>query len=350
MSKSSTGNFFEDFRLGQRIAHAVPRTVTVGDVSLYSALYGMRFPIQSSDAFARSVGLARAPLDNLLLFHVIFGKTVPDVSLNAVANLGYAEMRFHKAAYPGDSFTAESEVIGLRENGNGRTGIVYVRSTGRDEHGDVVLSFVRWVMVNKRDISAPAPETVVPETATHLPAGDLAIPEGLDFAAYDSALAGSPYLFDDYAVGERIDHVDGMTIEETEHQIAARLYQNTAKGHFDAVLQKASRFGRRIVYGGHVISLARALSFNGLANAGFVVAVNGGRHVNAAAAGDTVYCWSTVLEKQAMLGRSDIGALRIRTIATKDIACGGFPEPGGPDEASILLDLDYWVLMPRAAT
>src|SRR5690606_26763690 len=70
MPKSSTGNFFEDFRLGQEIVHAVPRTITTGDVSLYSALYGMRFPVQSSDAFAQTVGLARAPIDNLLLFHV----------------------------------------------------------------------------------------------------------------------------------------------------------------------------------------------------------------------------------------------------------------------------------------
>lgn len=90
MAKSTNGNFFEDFRLGQEIVHAVPRTVTTGDVSLYSALYGMRFAVQSSDAFARSVGLKGAPIDDLLLFHVIFGKTVPDISLNAVANLGYA--------------------------------------------------------------------------------------------------------------------------------------------------------------------------------------------------------------------------------------------------------------------
>jgi 2-methylfumaryl-CoA hydratase len=349
MTKSSTGNFFEDFRLGQEIVHAVPRTITTGDVSLYSALYGMRFAVQSSDAFAQSVGLARAPVDNLLLFHVIFGKTVPDISLNAVANLGYAECRFLRPAYPGDSFTARSTVIGLRENANGKTGIVYVRSTGFNHDGEVVLSFVRWVMVNKRDASAAAPDPVVPETAAEVSGDELVIPDGLDLSGYDRALAGSPHLFDDYTIGERIDHIDGMTIEEAEHQLATRLYQNTAKGHFDERLQRASRFGRRIVYGGHVISLARALSFNGLQNAVFVAAINGGRHVNPAAAGDTVYCWSQVLDKQPVAGRTDLGALRLRTVATKDLPCAGFPEPTGADEASILLDLDYWVLMPRLA-
>lgn len=347
MSKSTSGNFFEDFRLGQEFVHAVPRTITTGDVALYSALYGMRFAIQSSDAFARSVGLARAPIDDLLLFHVVFGKTVPDISLNAVANLGYADCRMLRPAWPGDSFTARSTVIGLRANSNGRTGIVHVRSTGYNQHGQEVLTYVRWVMVARRDIAAPAPETVVPALPAAVPAAELSVPEGLDFHGFDRDLAGSPHGFDDYAAGERIDHIDGMTIEEAEHQIATRLYQNTAKGHFDERLQRSSRFGRRIVYGGHVMSLARALSFNGLANAGFIAAINGGRHVNPAAGGDTVYCWSQVLDTQPLAGRSDIGAIRLRTVATRDQPCAAFPDPDAEGEASVLLDLDYWALMPR---
>jgi 2-methylfumaryl-CoA hydratase len=350
MTKASRGNFFEDFRVGQQLVHAVPRTITTGDVALYSALYGMRFALHSSDAFAQTCGLKRAPIDNLLLFHVIFGKTVPDVSLNAVANLGYAECRFLAPAWPGDSFTARSEVIGLRENANGRTGIVYVRSTGFNQHGTAVLTFIRWVMVNKRDVTAPAPEPVIPEVESRVAPDSIAIPEALDLSAYETVIAGNPYLFDDYEVGEKIDHIDGMTIEEAEHQIATRLYQNTAKGHFDAVLQKSSRFGRRIVYGGHIISLARSLSFNGLANGCLVAAINGGRHVNPAAAGDTIYCWSEIVEKSDIAGRADLGALRVRTIATKDVGCAEFPAPGAKEEAAMLLELDYWLLMPRAVS
>lgn len=347
MNKSSSGNFFEDFRPGQEFVHAVPRTITTGDVALYSALYGMRFPVQSSDAFAQSVGLERAPVDALLLFHVVFGKTVPDISLNAVANLGYADCRMLRPAWPGDSFTARSKVIGLRENSNGRTGIVYVRSTGYNQRGEEVLSYVRWVMVARRNAGTGTSEAVVPSLPDAVPAAELSVPEGLDFSAYDRALAGSPYGFDDYATGERIDHIDGMTIEEAEHQIATRLYQNTAKGHFDERLQREGRFGRRIVYGGHVMSLARALSFNGLANAGFVAAINGGRHVSPAAGGDTVYCWSQVLDRQTLAGRADLGAIRLRTLATKDQPCADFPEPEAGGETGVLLDLDYWVLMPR---
>src|ERR1044071_6060983 len=142
--KPSAGNFFEDFRLGKVIQHATPRTLTTGDAALYQALYGSRFAVQSSDAFAKAAGYPQAPLDDLLVFHTVFGKTVPDISLNAVANLGYAEGKFLKPVYAGATLSASSEVIGLKENSNRQTGVVYVRTEGRDETGAPVLSFVRW--------------------------------------------------------------------------------------------------------------------------------------------------------------------------------------------------------------
>ena len=106
---------------------------------------------------------------------------------------------------------------------------------------------------------------------------------------------------------------------------ATRLYQNTARIHFDQFAAKQGRFGRRLIYGGHVISLARALSFNGLANAFHVAAINGGRHVAPLFAGGTVYAWSEVLAKSELPGRDDVGALRLRTVATCDQPCGDFP-------------------------
>ena len=118
-----------------------------------------------------------------------------------------------------------------------------------------------------------------------------------------SILAGSPHRFGDYEVGEKIDHVDGMTVEEAEHQIATRLYQNTARIHFNQFVEGKGRFGRRLIYGGHVISLARALSFNGLANAFHVAAINGGRHVAPLFAGGTVFAWSEVLAQAELPGR-----------------------------------------------
>jgi 2-methylfumaryl-CoA hydratase len=346
--KTNPSRFFEDFRLGEVLRHATPRTVSVADAALYVALTGTRFAVNSADPFAADLGYAGAPLDDFLAFHIVFGKTVPDVSINAVANLGYAAGSFGAPLYPGDTVTARSEVIGLRENSNRQTGTVYVRSEGRNQHGAVILNYIRWVMVRKRDPAAPAPAAEVPKLDDAVAPDRLVLPAGLDLVRYDRALAGSPLGWNDYAVGERIDHVDGTTIEEAEHAMATRLYQNTAKVHFNRHSESQGRFGHRLVYGGHVISLARALSFNGLANAFRVAALNGGRHVAPCFAGDTLYAWSEVLEKAALPGRADVGALRLRTVAAKDHPCADFPDrTGDAYHPAVVLDLDYWVLMPR---
>jgi 2-methylfumaryl-CoA hydratase len=291
----------------------------------------------------------------------VFGKTVPDISLNAVANLGYADCRFLKTVYPGVTLNAVSEVIGLKENSNRKTGIIYVRSRGCDETGDTVLDYARWVMVRKRDEGAAAPGDKVPELPKVVKPSQLgtACPR-IDASAYDTTLAGSPHRFGDYKAGDRIDHVDGVTVEEAEHMIATRLYQNTARVHFNLFAQSKDRFGKRLIYGGHVISLARALSFNGLGNAFHVAAINGGRHVAPLFAGLTVFAWSEVLATADVPGRNDVGALRLRTVATKDKPCADFPfklalgpaEGGtrgtGDDyDPAVILDLDYWVLMPK---
>jgi 2-methylfumaryl-CoA hydratase len=346
-SKTASGRFFEDFRVGDALRHATPRTLRAGDASLYSALYGSRFAVQSADTFARDLGYPRAPIDDLLTFHIVFGKTVPDVSLNAIANLGYAEGRFLKAVFSGDTLTATSEVIGLKENSNRQSGVVYVRTKGADASGETVVEYVRWVMVRKRNADAPAPQAVMPYTAARV------APEALGAAcpilkAYDFTLAGSPHRFGDYAAGEKIDHVDGVTVEESDHMLATRLYQNTAKVHFNQLSEGQGRFGRRLIYGGHVISLARALSFNGLTNAFHIAAINGGRHVAPLFAGDTVFAWSEILEQAKLPGRTDVGALRVRMVATKNQPCADFPDRVGEGyDPSVVLDFDMWVLIPR---
>ena len=343
MSKTVAGNFFEDFSLGQKIVHATPRTLGDGDRALYAALYGSRFAVQSSDEFARAIGYPAPPMDDLLIFNTVFGKTVPDISLNAIANLGYAECVFYTPVYAGDTLSARSEVIGLKENSNGKTGTVYVRSKGINQRGEEVLSFVRWVMVRKRREKSAGPAAVVPLLQKF--ANIKALVPRLNMSKWDFARCGSPHRFDDYAVGEKIDHLDGMTVEEAEHQLATRLYQNTARVHFNQFVEQGGKFGRRLIYGGHVISLARALSFNGLANAFRIAGINGGRHVAPLFGGGTVFAWSEILDKAE---HGELGALRIVTRATRDLPCADFPaEDGTAEKPGVILELDYWALIPR---
>ena len=347
--KTDSGNFFEDFKIGQAFRHATPRTLTEADAAINIGLYGSRFAINSSDVFARAVGLPRAPLDDMAVFHVVIAKTVPDVSVNAVANLGYAEFRFGVPVYPGDTLSVSSKVLGLRENSNKQSGVVWVRSTGINQRAEMVLDYVRWVMVHKRDANAAVGAPVVPKTAPSVAASDLVVPAGLDMRGYDDTAAGSPHRWEDYTPGERIDHVSGITLEDSDHMFSTRLYQNTARVHFDAYTGKNTRFGRRLAYGGHIISLARALSFNGLANGFRVAAFNAGSHVAPTFGGDTIYAWSEILEKAELPHAKDIGALRVRTYACKDCPSSEFPGKGadGKYHPAVVLDLDYWLLMPR---
>ncbi len=341
--KTNPGRFFEDYRVGETIRHAVPRTLSGGERALYHALYPARHALYSSDAFARDCGLADAPLDDLLVFHTVFGKTVPDISLNAVANLGYAEGRWLRVVRPGETLTSTSEVIGVKQNSNGKSGVVWVRTTGRTENGEPVLDYVRWVMVRKRDPETPAPETVVPDLARTVAPEALVMPDGMDFSGYDFALAGEPHRWGDYEIGERIDHVDRVTIEEAEHMLATRLWQNTAKVHFDATNRED---GKRLIYGGHVISMARALSFNGLANAQMIAALNAGSHAGPCFAGDTICAWSEVLDK-AETAAPGVGALRLRLVAHKpEVAPFALKDEAGKYLPGVLLDLDYWALVP----
>lgn len=342
-TKTNAGRFFEDYTVGQTLHHAVPRTVKGGERALYHALYPARHALYSSDQFAQSCGLPFSPMDDMITFHIVFGKTVPDVSLNAVANLGYAQGRWLAPVWPGDTLRSVSEVIGLKQNSSGKTGVVYVRTSGFNQDDTKVLEYVRWVMVRKRDVNAPAPAEVVPNLPKALSVGQLHIPDDLDFSNYDFTLAGEPHRWGDYEIGEKIDHVDGVTVEEAEHMMATRLWQNTAKVHFDT---SARPDGSRLIYGGHVISMARALSFNGLANAQMIVGLNGGAHANPCLSGDTIRAWSEVLDK-ADTSAPGVGAIRLRLVATK----GGNPFKLKGDDGKylpdVLLDLDYWALMPK---
>lgn len=351
MSKGAAGSFLEDLEPGRVLRHAGPRTVGAAEAALYLALTGSRFALQAAEPLARAWGLAACPLDDLLVFHLIFGQSVPDLSVNAVANLGYADGRFLAPVFPGDTLHARSTVIGRKETSSGRTGIVWVRTEGFKADGTPVLSYVRWVLVNKRDPANPPPEAVVPELPAVVPADRLVAPAGLVPRAVDPMETGSPWFFEDYEVGERIDHVDGMGVMESEHRLATRLYRNTARVHFNDHVERQGRLGSVIVYGGVVMSIARALSFNGLGNAWSILAINAGTHANPCRPGDTIYAWSEVLDRAELPGRADLGALRLRLVALKNRPAAGFPlrDPAGAYLPEVLLDFDCWALLPRRA-
>jgi 2-methylfumaryl-CoA hydratase len=336
-------NFFEDFAPGRVFRHATPRTLTVGDAAAYVALTGARHVLHCAEPVARALGHRACPMDDLLVFNVAFGKTVPDISYNAIANLGYADVRFTSPVYAGDTLACESTVLGLKENSNGKSGVVYVRSIARNQDGADVLSWIRWVMVAKRG-TGPAPAPSVPALPPEVPASAFCLPPFLRAAALSTEATGGARLWDDFAPGEVIDHPARMAVEEADHMAATRLYQNPARVHFDA----DNGFGRRLVYGGHVISICRALSHDGLENAFAIAAIHGGSHVNPTFGGDTLACRHAVTAREEIPGRRDVGALRLRMLGVKNQRLAALPAiaPGEKNPA-VVLDLDYSVLIRR---
>ncbi len=346
MSKINQGRLFEDFSIGERIAHPLPRTITDGEVALYIALTGSRYALHSSDGFARGAGYDRRPVDDLLLFHLAFGKSVIDISLNAIANLGYAEVRFPRPVYVGDTVSLSSEIIGQKENSSGKSGIVYVHSTGYNQHGESVLSLKRWVMIKKRtqEISGI---NEVPKLLDAVPIDrEIAIPT---IKTIDTQQSGSDWFWEDYVKGERLDHPEGFTIDSTEHTMATNLYQNNAKVHFDHHMMQHGPMRQRLVYGGHIISLCRSIAFNGLGNAMWIYGINSGSHANPTFAGDTIYCY-TMVKDVIEHKRKDIGLLRLQSIGLKNITPAEVQsclDENGKYLPQVVLDLDYTVIIPR---
>jgi 2-methylfumaryl-CoA hydratase len=347
------GNFFEDFHVGQVFQHATPRTISEGDCALYIALTGSRHILHCAQPVAHAMGHRNHTVDDLLAFHIAFGKTVPDISVNAVANLGYADVRFPLPVYPGDTLTTSSTVIGLKQNSSGSSGVLYVHSVSRNQNLEIALEWKRWVMVHKKNLARPAPATVIPELPEVVPVEHLHVPESLDYSQFETALTGGQRLWDDYQPGERIDHPAGMTVDDSDHTLATKLYQNNARLHFDALMMKDTPFGRRLMYGGHVISICRALSYDGLENALGIAAINAGTHSNPSYGGDTFYTWTEVLERWELPGRKGLGALRLRMVGLKNLSARELAhthiEKNGKQvyHPAVVLDLDYTILMPR---
>jgi 2-methylfumaryl-CoA hydratase len=334
------GYFFEDYALGQVFRHAPPRTLNDSDAAVYIALTGARHPLNCSTPLAKAMGHRGCPLDDLLVFNAAFGKTVADISYNAIANLGYAEVRFTAPVYAGTTLACESEVIGLKCNSNGRGGIVYVRSRTRDDDGTLVLSWVRWVMLAARGPLAPA-EATIPALADEVPPAEFKLPSFVGVASLDARTTGSARRWDDYSPGEVIDHPGGMTVEEADHMSATRLYQNSARVHFDAFAARGTDYGLRLVYGGHVMSICRALSYDGLENAFGIAAIHAGTHANPTFAGDTLYCRHVVLAREEIPHRRDVGALRLRMLGIKNARRADVRPPArGVIDPAVVVDLE----------
>ncbi len=205
----------------------MPRTLSGGERALYHALYPAR-----GDLFQRRIraGMRPAfhPMDDLIAFHVVFGKTVPDISLNAVANLGYAEGRWLAPVWPGryaaiakhgDRAAREFQ----RQVGGGLGPHEGPEPAGRGGAGIRALGDGAQIGRRARTRSGCA------GTASRGACGRSGGSCGVGFFQLRFRAGRERHRWGDYQVGERIDHVDGVTVQEAEHMLATRAWQNTSK-------------------------------------------------------------------------------------------------------------------------
>lgn len=337
--------YAENFRVGQVIEGSHRHIITPEEVAACRLYNGEpAFPTQTDLDFANAIGLDGLSVDELQAWNDVFGLTVPGVSLKAKVNLGYAEGQFLKPVYPGDSITAESEVIGIRETKDGKDGIIWVRTTGHSQRSKHALKYVRCVMIPKEDPDAEIEN--VPATLS-----DFVEPEEIEkhlFLNYRtwSELADrqGTARFGDYFVGQRIDHGQRKLIE-ADHMEMTRLHQNPAEVHF------AEKEEEQITYGGLVIAISRGQSASAFPNTA-VVAINqgtdltkkGSSHVAITRPDDQISSWSEVVDKVEL---PDVGLLRVITRATRDLDCSLYPTEIAPDSGGgVVLQFDHWLTAP----
>ena len=145
------GRYYEDFQVGEVYRHHWGRTLTQGECQLFATGTMNAVPLYFNEPFAKKLGHPAVPAHPLLVMNVVFGMTVEDLSEQALAHLGYWNLRFPRFVYPGDTLISSSEVLDKRESGSkADRGIVHVRTTGVNQRGEEICVYERKILVKKR--------------------------------------------------------------------------------------------------------------------------------------------------------------------------------------------------------
>jgi len=353
-----TGNFLEDFRLGQVFRHKGGKTVTEGLFTTFTEFSMTTNPLAKNARFARAYGFRGLTCPPGLVMLVAFSQTVEDISENARANLEYIDMRFGAPVYVGDTIEVETKVLGVRPSSSRpNLGIVTVQSTARKNIGEadeaVVATWQRKVQVYKNDDDATLDAGEVQPDAVEC---ELWLPDydaGADYKAL-AHLANSDTYFEDFEPGTRIEHSRGRTMT-SEHTYLTAILDNTSQVHCNQYMididPKQYVGGELIIFGGIPFVLCLGLSCPDVGdNALGDLRYSTGRHTAPLFAGDTVFAATEVLGKRDLEGRPDLGVVETRLFGHKFSRAEGEPAsddaPAGWKKVQIF-ELDREVVVKR---
>jgi len=166
------GRFFEDFEVGDIYEHPLGRTVTTTDNAWFTLLTQNTAAIHFDRHYASQTGFGKPLVDSTFTLALVTGQSVTDVSQNVFANLGWDEVKLLNPVFEGDTIYSQSEVLEKRESSSRpNVGIVRVETTGFNQEGTTVITFMRTVMVYKKGrapkITRLTPGELAPENSEH---------------------------------------------------------------------------------------------------------------------------------------------------------------------------------------
>jgi acyl dehydratase len=224
------GTFFEDHVVGRVFDHHWGRTIHASDNVTFSTQTLAFNPVHFNRAAAESAGHPDEVINPLLVFSVVFGLSVEDLSELGGPFLGATDVRYLRDVYPGETVYASSTVTEARTSETRPdTGIVTWHTVGRDTTGEAVIEFHRTNLVRRRS------------NTTEL----AAVPDG---------------YAEDFTTGARFRHARSRTITDLDLNGLTLLVMNSAPGHFSEQAMADSAFGERINFGGLTLSLTVGLA------------------------------------------------------------------------------------------
>jgi itaconyl-CoA hydratase len=149
--RETFGRYFEDFEVGHIYEHRPGRTITDADNVWFTLLTMNTHPAHFDYEFAKKTEFGKPLVCSPFTVALMVGMSVSDVSQKAVANLGWQDIRLTLPLFPGDTLYAESEVVEKRESkSRPEQGVVTVRTTGKNQNGEIVCTFQRSMLIWKR--------------------------------------------------------------------------------------------------------------------------------------------------------------------------------------------------------
>ena len=146
-----TGRVFEDFVVGDIYRHPLGRTVLAADNVWFTCLTMNTNPIHFDYEYSAQTEFKKPLVNSCFTLAVVTGQSVIDLTINGVANLGWDDIKLPHPVFEGDTIYSESEVLETRDSkSRPKQGIVKVKTTGLNQHGDVIIEFTRTFMVWKR--------------------------------------------------------------------------------------------------------------------------------------------------------------------------------------------------------